>query len=127
MEMIIELNDYLAQMLSVDVWHDLEVASGFLLFFACLFQRIFLFSLQSKGGSAGWTITKIGQLGSWLQMMLGLLTLVDGLDLILHNFPTMNVHVLMTLWAIASVMMKAKIFETAWNYYFLKKGGIHHA
>jgi hypothetical protein len=72
------INLYLESIIYFGIWNLLEMYAGFFLFLACIFQRATLAIFSTKKSPYLYFAVKLGQIGLYLQMMMGLIASVDG-------------------------------------------------
>lgn len=115
--LITTLNEYFSNnIFNNQFWYGLEAIAGFLLLFGGILQRVYMTAYKS--GSTNhypWLTIKLAQIGLYIQNMLGLLCMVDGIQLLIYDDHGRVGHVFMTLWAIACFLMKIRIFQAAYD------------
>jgi hypothetical protein len=84
MTFIGDFNAFVAQFLPREVWCITEILCGLAVFYFSLYQRVYVknFSLQS---SYPWIITKLGQLGLYIHMVLSVVVIIDGYETFVNS------------------------------------------
>ena len=106
MTFIQDVNIFMTTILSIDTWNVIEIIAGFSVFFGCLLQRVNQDIFQTTGNIRGNFIVKVGQLGLYGQMMMGLLTIIDGY----YNYQNGSSHTMIALWALSSCLVKYSVY-----------------
>lgn len=102
MSFIVEFNNLFVPLLSSEGWNVLEVLFGILIVIGCLLQRAWMDIFQTSNNIISYYATKVGQIGLYGQMMMGLMSIVDGYN----NFEGNTAHVMIVLWVMASTLVK---------------------
>lgn len=108
-----EFNHFFGPFLPAELWFMIEIVFGVLLFIICIFQRVYIPSLQTSDQGVNWFTTKLGQIGIWFQSLMGLLTMVDAYWSLINNHN--NIHCMITFWCIASVFVKINVLMAVLN------------
>lgn len=108
-----ELNDFLFLIFNKQTWDIIQIIFAFLVFFGSIQQRVHMDIFKSGSDFIPYSIIKIGQIGLYGQMMLGIITMVDGYTGLLYGYS----HPLVALWVISSSFVKFNIY---YNIFHLK-------
>ena len=103
-----EFQAFMLYIISGDVWNTIEMIASSIVIYVCLQQRVHTHIYKSSYQTVNKYIIKIGQFGLYLQMMISLMTLVDGYD----NFHDGQAHTLITLWVFSIALVKTNIWLT---------------
>jgi hypothetical protein len=90
----------------LDIWNFIESTFSILLVIACIMQRSKLDIFSSCSTRLSKTSVKIGQFALYIQMMLGILTAVDGY----YNSIDNKVHILLALFVLSSSLTKFSVY-----------------
>jgi len=106
MTFIENLNYEFQLILPINAWNDIEILFGFFLVIACIMQRAKLNIFSSSCKSLSKISVKIGQIALFIQMMLGIITCIDGYYNIIDN----KSHVLLALFVLSSSVTKFSVY-----------------
>lgn len=106
MTFIHQFNDFMLPLFGKEGWQTFEIVSGFLLTLTCIMQRMRVDIYRNDRDTMPWFAKKILQSGLFIQMMIGLLAMVDGYASMMEN----TVHILFIISCIASIMVKSGVF-----------------
>jgi hypothetical protein len=106
MTFIQEFQTFMLYIISPDIWNYLEMIASIIVIYVCLQQRVYNHIYKSSTTSISKYIIKVGQFGLYMQMMMALLTLVDGY----LNFHDGGAHTLLTLWVLSIGLVKMNVW-----------------
>jgi hypothetical protein len=99
-DLTFHLKEYIVSMINLYGWSTIEIVSGVLLFFLCLFERCYdpIYTSVSKS-----KFKFIGQLGLYIECILAVYMWIDGYYLMVyHNIP----KIFTIFFIIAAVLTK---------------------
>jgi len=107
MNFIDNFNLFFIYILPIDFWNIIEMTAGIGITFACIIQRAKwdIFSSSESNIIGKWAV-KVGQLGLYCQMMLGVVTCVDGYYNYIHN----SSHVVLAMWVLSASLVKYSVY-----------------
>jgi hypothetical protein len=120
MTFIHEFNLFFISILPTDSWNVIEIFGGIGIFFACIIQRSKQNIFSSNAKNLGAYTVKVGQLGLFFQMMLGILTTVDGYE----NYIDGKSHVILAMWVMSSSLVKYSVYLNIFNIFVPKNNEI---
>lgn len=99
---ITEMCNYLMTILPIGVWNGFEIFLGLLVFCLAGVSRVVLTHFSSKCPNR-WYVTKMGQLGLWLQGLSGIVAFVDGMINIIIEQHRISLSIVMLSMVLVSV------------------------
>jgi len=106
MNFLQDFNNFALMLLSQDVWNLIEFIAGFAVLIGCIQQRITMDIFRTSTEDITKSVIKIGQLGLYGQMMMGIFSMVDGY----FNSSVGYCHTIIILWAVSSALVKFNIY-----------------
>lgn len=111
MNIIIEFNRFLEHYTSYDFWNLVEGYFGIGVILSCIMQRSWFEDFSSIKSTQIYSAVKIGQLGLYIQIMMGIVSIIDAY----YNEEYHTCHPLMALWCIGITLTKYSIYLRLFN------------